>query len=253
MLGHNRSSGQGSVQTRRASDYPRLSAPAVLLTEEGCPQYRLKRLLDVLVAGTALVVAVPLMLVIGAVLMFDSGWPVLFRPQRLGRGGRLFTMYKFRSMVPDAAARLEALSHLNVGVGMIKIPDDPRVTRVGSWLRRYSMDELPQLWNILRGDMSIVGPRPHDPTDIVPEELQHRVRLAVRPGLTGLWQVSARTDPSLEARVRYDLDYLESACLGLDLNIMFRTLGVVVRGNGGRVHMTLTTGAEVTSAVFGGD
>ncbi len=125
--------------------------------------------------------------------------------------------------------------HLNVADGMVKIPDDPRVTRVGRGLRRFSFDEIPNLWNVLRGEMSMVGPRPHEPHDISPDEPVHRMRLLMRPGITGLWQVTARNHPSLAVRIYYDLAYIVRWSLWLDLQILLRTLPVVIRGGGGAV------------------
>jgi lipopolysaccharide/colanic/teichoic acid biosynthesis glycosyltransferase len=144
-------------------------------------------------------------------------------------------MLKFRTMVVDAEERLAEIAHLNVATGMVKIPDDPRVTRVGRWLRRYSLDELPQLYNVLVGHMSLIGPRPHDVSEHVPTTADHHLRLAMRPGLTGLWQVTARSDPRLETRVHYDLEYVTGWSLLLDAKILARTIPAVMLAKGGRI------------------
>jgi hypothetical protein len=145
-------------------------------------------------------------------------------------------MYKFRTMVKDAEERLHEVAHLNVAEGMTKIPDDPRVTRMGKWLRRFSLDELPQLVNVVAGHMSLVGPRPHDKHELPDDRVEHDPRLSMRPGLTGLWQVNARTDPSIARRVHYDLEYVDHWSLTLDLRILAKTIPAVVLGNGGKVE-----------------
>jgi lipopolysaccharide/colanic/teichoic acid biosynthesis glycosyltransferase len=177
------------------------------------------------------------MLAIAAAIYIDSPGPVLFRATRVGRHGRLFAMYKFRTMVKDAEARLLELAHLNLAEGMTKIPDDPRVTRVGRWLRRFSLDELPQIANIVAGQMSLVGPRPHDRHELPENGLAHDQRLSVRPGLTGLWQVSARSDPDIASRVHYDLQYVSRWSLGLDARILAKTIPAIVLGKGGSVQV----------------
>lgn len=195
----------------------------------------LKRWLDVSLGIAIGVVALPVMIVIAVAILVDSPGPVLFCPTRVGRRGRQFSMYKFRTMVKDAHERLDELAHLNVADGMVKIPDDPRVTRIGKWLRRFSLDELPQIYNIIAGHMSLVGPRPHDKHELPEHSLEHELRLSVRPGLTGLWQINARSDPSLASRVRYDLLYVSGWSLMLDATILARTVPVVIRGKGGSV------------------
>jgi lipopolysaccharide/colanic/teichoic acid biosynthesis glycosyltransferase len=176
------------------------------------------------------------MLLIATAIRLDSPGPALFRAKRIGRNGKLFCMYKFRTMVHGAEDRLHEFAHLNLASGMVKIPDDPRVTRMGKWLRRFSLDELPQLYNVILGHMSMVGPRPHDVGDLPAHELEHDPRLVVRPGLTGLWQVSARSDPNLDSRVRLDLHYLNRWSLLLDAKILAKTIPAVVLGNGGKIH-----------------
>jgi lipopolysaccharide/colanic/teichoic acid biosynthesis glycosyltransferase len=210
------------------------SAPSRL--QRGGLPLTIKRGLDVLLGVTIGVLAVPLMLAIAAAIYVDSPGPVLFRATRVGRHGRPFSMYKFRTMVKDAEERLEELAHLNLAQGMIKIPDDPRVTRVGKWLRRFSLDELPQIANIVVGHMSLVGPRPHDKHELPTHGLEQDPRLSVRPGLTGLWQVTARSKPDIASRVHYDLHYVNRWSLLLDAKILAKTVPAVLRGNGGQVQ-----------------
>jgi exopolysaccharide biosynthesis polyprenyl glycosylphosphotransferase len=192
-----------------------------------------KAVVDRVGAAALLVLSVPLLLVVAGWIRLDSPGPVLFRQVRVGKDGQEFAMYKFRTMYLDAEARLAELRHLNEQDGVLfKIRNDPRVTRVGRWLRRLSLDELPQLVNVLRGQMSLVGPRPPLPEEVAgyPDDA-HR-RLAVRPGMTGLWQVSGRSDLSWDEAVRLDLRYVENWSLSLDLVIMLRTLAAVCRTSG---------------------
>ncbi|MBO0730408.1 MAG: sugar transferase, partial [Acidimicrobiaceae bacterium] len=168
-------------------------------------------------------------------ILVETGRPALFTPRRLGRGGMPFTLYKLRTMTRDAEAQLEVVATKNVGEGMVKIAHDPRVTAVGRWLRRFSLDELPQLWNVVRGEMSLVGPRPHDAAEIVADTPEHEERLSVKPGLTGLWQIRARADPSLASRVYWDLRYVAGCSLSLDLRILWETVPAVLGGLGGGV------------------
>jgi exopolysaccharide biosynthesis polyprenyl glycosylphosphotransferase len=198
------------------------------------PSLLIKRGVDIAAAGLALLLLSPLIALIALAIKADSPGPVFFRQQRVGLGGRLFTMWKFRSMAADAEARELELAHLNIyGNGTFKLRDDPRVTRVGRWLRRTSMDELPQLLNVLWGDMSLVGPRPALVNDIDRYEPHHFERLTVVPGITGPWQVSGRnliTD--FETIVKMERDYIGKWSLLLDLKILLRTVGVVLRGEG---------------------
>lgn len=196
----------------------------------------LKRGVDMLVAAVILATVIPLLALLAIAIWAETGTPVLFRAQRLGRGGRPFAMYKLRSMVPGSDGALDGLMSSNLAEGMVKIADDPRVTPLGRLLRRFSLDELPQLWNVLRGDMSLVGPRPHELGEVSLQDKVHARRLTVRPGLTGLWQVKARTNPSLAVRVHYDLEYIARWSLRLDLYIALETIPVVLRGNGGQIH-----------------
>jgi exopolysaccharide biosynthesis polyprenyl glycosylphosphotransferase len=183
-----------------------------------------KGLLDRVVAGLALLLLAPLLLVIALLVHRTDGGPVLFRQDRVGVGGRTFTMLKFRTMVVDAETRLDQLRGGNLSDGLLfKLRADPRVTPVGRWLRRLSLDELPQLVNVLTGDMSLVGPRPPLPSEVARYDSSVSRRLLVKPGLTGLWQISGRSDLSWEESVRLDLRYVENWSLALDLLIVWKT------------------------------
>ncbi len=168
-----------------------------------------------------------------AVKLGDGG-PVLYRQIRVGREGKLFSCFKFRSMVPDAHLRVRELQQHNEGSGVLfkMSGDPPRITRVGRFLRRYSLDELPQLFNVLRGEMSLIGPRPALPDQVARYDEDMRRRLQVRPGLTGLWQVSGRSDLSWEDTVRLDLYYVDNWSMLQDLSILGRTLHAVIIGRG---------------------
>jgi exopolysaccharide biosynthesis polyprenyl glycosylphosphotransferase len=192
-----------------------------------------KELFDRLGALLLLVLFGPVVLGVALCVRITSRGPVLFRQVRVGRDGREFRIFKFRSMYVDAEARLAELKHLNEHDGVLfKIRDDPRVTPVGRWLRRFSLDELPQLLNVLAGQMSLVGPRPPLPQEVAAYADDVRRRLAVKPGMTGLWQVSGRSDLPWEEAVRLDLRYVENWSLSLDLVILLRTMTAVVRSSG---------------------
>lgn len=194
----------------------------------------LKRAIDIVVGAGACLIAIPLSMVIAALIKLDSKGPVIFAADRVGEGGRVFRLYKFRSMVPDAHEQLDQLTHLNQGGKyMIKIADDPRVTQVGGFLRKYSLDEIPQLWNVLRGDMSLVGPRPQAPGEVALYDDYQRRRLSVPAGITGWWQVTARDDPRFEVWAEKDLEYIDNWSIRLDLTIIFRTIGVILKGRDG--------------------
>lgn len=193
----------------------------------------LKRLLDLAFSAVALVLCFPLLLIFALWVKLDSNGPVLYRSGRAGKKGRLFTCYKLRTMVANADALKHSLRCRNERQGpFFKIADDPRVTRAGRFLRRYSLDELPQLWNVLMGDMSLVGPRPHPVDDYEKYSLDDLRRLEVKPGITGLWQVTARTDPSFQTSMELDICYIETWSLRLDLSVLLRTVLVVVAGQG---------------------
>ncbi|HEX6489365.1 MAG TPA: sugar transferase [Candidatus Dormibacteraeota bacterium] len=192
-----------------------------------------KRGIDVAIALVGLLLAAPVLLLVAIAIKVDSPGPVLYRGRRLGRGGKHFTMHKLRTMHVGAHDRLAEIIHLNVGEGMVKIPDDPRQTAVGRLLRRLSIDEVPQLWDVLRGEMSLVGPRPHVPGELNEDDPLLMARLVMRPGMTGLWQVSARTHPALERRVQCDLDYINRWSLVHDFTLLARTVPAVLRADGG--------------------
>jgi len=192
-----------------------------------------KRLLDVVVAAGGLLVLSPLLLLIALAIKLDSPGPVLYRQVRLGRHRAPFQVLKFRSMRVGADRELDRLLDRNEVDGPIfKMRNDPRITRVGRWLRRASLDELPQLWNVLRGEMSLVGPRPPIPSEVERYEEWHKKRLEVQPGMTGLWQVSGRSRLSFDEMVTLDIYYIENWSLALDLRILFRTIPAVVTGGG---------------------
>jgi exopolysaccharide biosynthesis polyprenyl glycosylphosphotransferase len=200
-----------------------------------CGKALLKRILDLAVAAGALVITLPVWLVVALAILLDSPGPVLFRQERVGKDGQPFAMLKFRTMVADAEERLPDISHLNEAEGhFFKMADDPRVTRIGRTLRRWSVDELPQLLNVLRGDMSMVGPRPPLPHEVAAYEAWHLRRLRVRPGVTGVWQVSGRSDVPFDEAVRLDLFYIENWSLGYDLYLLGRTVGAVLSRRGAR-------------------
>jgi exopolysaccharide biosynthesis polyprenyl glycosylphosphotransferase len=193
----------------------------------------LKRATDLVLTGLGLVVISPLLLAIAAAVKLGDGGPVIFRQTRVGLDGRNFTMLKFRSMHIDAEQRLADLRAANPGIGMMfKMENDPRITRVGRFLRKYSLDELPQLFNVLMGSMSLVGPRPPLLSEVDAYEDHARRRLLVTPGLTGLWQVSGRSLLSWEETVRLDLRYVENWTLSLDLLILWKTFFAVVAKRG---------------------
>jgi Undecaprenyl-phosphate galactose phosphotransferase WbaP len=211
-----------------------VEAPAGLL----CLEFpRAKRIADIVVASILLLLALPLGVLIALLILLESGRPVFFGHARIGRGGRRFRLWKFRSMTLDGddvlREHLERRPERAVEwLHFHKLKDDPRVTRVGRFLRKRSLDELPQLWNVLRGDMSMVGPRP-----IVDDEVQKYSRAfplytRVLPGLTGLWQVSGRTETGYRRRVELDTAYIRNWTLRLDLQILIRTVSVVLNGHG---------------------
>ncbi len=193
----------------------------------------LKRGLDIVMSVVALTALLPAMIVIAIVIKLDSPGPVFYLSERLGKKGRLFRCIKFRSMVCDAENQRRDLAQLNERDGILfKISNDPRITKVGRILRKYSLDELPQFFNVLKGEMSIVGPRPPVGSEVMQYELHHLRRLSATPGITGLWQVQARQDPSFDNYISLDLAYIENWSIWLDLKIMLRTIEVVLAGTG---------------------
>jgi exopolysaccharide biosynthesis polyprenyl glycosylphosphotransferase len=206
-----------------------------------------KRASDIVISFVAVVLLAPVWLVLSILVKRDSSGPVLFRQERVGMDGRIFLCYKFRTMHADAddtvhraayRKNIEGVEDANAGNDHApvfgKVKDDPRVTRTGRWLRRSSLDELPQLLNVLKGDMSIVGPRPPIPYEVEEYDIWHRKRLDMKPGITGLWQVSGRNRLTFEEMVRTDLYYIENWSLWLDLKIVLLTLPAVWRGDGAR-------------------
>jgi len=210
-------------------------APMICLHAERLPLFDLllKRAVDITGAGLSLLALSPLLAAIAILIKLHSRGPVLYSAPRAGRKGRVFRCFKFRTMVSNADALKAQLQRKNFRSGPIfKITGDPRITKVGRWLRRYSLDELPQLWNVVRGEMSLVGPRPHPVAEFEAYELEHFGRLDVTPGMTGLWQVTARRDPSFEKSVELDREYIRSWNLGLDFRILLKTVAAVARGSG---------------------
>ncbi len=194
---------------------------------------RWKRVMDVLLAGAALLVLAPVFAVLAVLVKVDSPGPAIFRQRRVGRGGIEFTCLKFRSMYVDAEERLAALAHLNEARGHVfKMRDDPRRTRIGKVLRKTSLDELPQFWNVLRGDMTLVGPRPPLVTEVERYESRERQRLRGTPGITGLWQVSARERHDFEEMLELDLAYLESISFARDCRLLLATIPAVLGARG---------------------
>lgn len=193
----------------------------------------LKRVMDILLSSLMLLLLSPVMITIAVLVCCGSRGPVFYRAQRVGRKGRLFTCFKFRTMVADADRRREEVAHMNERDSVLfKVSNDPRITPLGARLRKYSLDELPQLWNVLKGDMSLVGPRPPMAAEVQQYDLNHLKRLDVLPGMTGLWQVEARQDPSFDNYISLDTAYVENWNLMLDLRILARTMGVVFAGTG---------------------
>jgi exopolysaccharide biosynthesis polyprenyl glycosylphosphotransferase len=193
----------------------------------------IKRLVDISVAAVGLVVGLPLLVLISIAVLADSGWPVFFRQERVGLHGRRFRLVKFRTMVTDAEARRADLLHLNeVNGRAFKVTNDPRTTALGRILRRTSLDELPQLWNVLLGEMSMVGPRPPMPSEVDEYDPWHRRRLSMKPGITGLWQVAARREADFDRWVEMDLQYIDHWSLLLDTKIALRTLPAMLRAEG---------------------
>ncbi len=209
--------------------------PVVVLHREHLPSASLflKRLLDVAGAAFGLALIGPLMAIVALLIRLDSPGPAVYSAERIGAKGRRFRCHKFRSMVTNAEHLKQELRARNQRHGpTFKIDDDPRITRIGRFIRRYSLDELPQLWNVLRGEMSLVGPRPHPADDVNRYELQHFRRLDVKPGITGLWQITARGCPSFELNMHLDLTYIENWSLLLDLRILAGTVRVLFSPEG---------------------
>jgi lipopolysaccharide/colanic/teichoic acid biosynthesis glycosyltransferase len=193
-----------------------------------------KRMLDVIASALFLTIFSPLYLIIAILVRLEDGGPAIFTQIRVGRFGQTFRMYKFRSMRPDAEgllAQVIAQNQHKEGV-TFKIKDDPRLTRVGKWLRKVSFDELPQVWNVLKGDMSLVGPRPPLPREVARYSLADRRRLLVKPGITCFWQIGGRSEIDFSGQVQLDVQYIEARSFWTDLVILLKTLPAVAEGKG---------------------
>ena len=218
--------------TESFNGIPLIAVRAPALKAEGWSS-RVKRALDVVFSLGLLLIGSPILAVVAAAILLESRGPVLYRQPRVGRNGQPFTLLKFRSMIVGAESRHASMRDKNEVEGPIfKMRRDPRTTRVGRVIRRLSLDELPQLWNVMRGDMSLVGPRPPMPSEVVEYQEWHRRRLDVAPGMTGLWQVSGRSKLTFDEMVMLDLFYAENWSLFLDLKILLRTVPTVLRGTG---------------------
>jgi exopolysaccharide biosynthesis polyprenyl glycosylphosphotransferase len=233
------------VRTRVAVDFfPHINSEVYLerlaftplLTFSAAPhdEIRLlvKRVIDCVVAAAALVVLAPFMLIVALAIRLTSPGAVVFRQVRCGLNGRQFVFYKFRSMCQNADSMFEAVAHLSVRSTATKIPDDPRLTPIGRYLRKFSIDEWPQLWNVLRGDMSLVGPRPAVPEEVEQYQRWQRRRLRMRPGLTCLWALAGRDSVDFETWMRMDMQYIDNWSLGLDWKILLLTIPKVLSGKG---------------------
>ena len=217
-------------EAERIGDLPVICLHAERLPAAGL---LLKRLVDIAGSGFALGLLWPLLAVISGLIKLDSPGPALYCAARAGRKGRPFLCYKFRTMICNADELKKSLRQNNQRSGpFFKIADDPRITRLGRFLRRYSLDELPQLWNVLQGEMSLVGPRPHPLDEFGAYEVRHLARLDVTPGMTGLWQVTARRDPSFERGMELDREYIRTWSLTSDIRILLKTASIVLHGSG---------------------
>jgi exopolysaccharide biosynthesis polyprenyl glycosylphosphotransferase len=194
----------------------------------------IKRFLDIILSAAALIVLSPLFLLVAFFIKLEDHGPVFFAQRRVGKWGREFKMYKFRSMCVDAEQRLQALLAKNRHITGVtfKTKDDPRITSIGRWLRKFSIDEFPQFYNVLKGDMSLVGPRPPVPREVAMYTPADRRRLEVTPGLTCFWQIGGRAEIDFPEQVRLDLQYIESQSFWLDLKILLRTVPAVLLGRG---------------------
>ncbi len=210
--------------------------PTPMLTFSATPTDEIKllakRIVDFSVAAVALLVASPVLVVAAVLIRLTSPGKVIFRQRRCGLNGRKFVVYKFRSMVENAEALKQQYAHLNVKKLNFKIPKDPRLTPVGRWLRKFSIDELPQLWNVLKGDMSLVGPRPATPDEVENYAGWQRRRLRMRPGLTCIWAVEGRDRLDVETVMKMDMEYIDNWSLSLDSRILLRTIPLVLLGRG---------------------
>ena len=199
----------------------------------GRPVYHtVKRVIDILASAFGLIILSPLFLFLIIRIRHEDGGPAFYSQERIGKDGKPFKMWKFRSMVVNADQMIDQLEDQNEIEGaMFKIKDDPRITKIGHIIRKYSLDELPQLWNVLIGDMSLVGPRPPLPSEVEEYTDYDKQRLLVMPGCTGLWQVTKRNDADFDEMVELDLEYINKSSLWFDFNILLKTVGVVIHPN----------------------
>ena len=194
--------------------------------------HTVKRGFDILASGVALVLLSPLFGILTVKIKKEDGGPAFYSQTRIGKNGKPFKMWKFRSMIVNADKMVKQLEEQNeIDGAMFKIKDDPRVTKIGHVIRKYSLDELPQLWNVLKGDMSLVGPRPPLPMEVADYTDYDKLRLTVTPGCTGLWQVTKRNDADFDEMVELDLEYINKSSLWFDFNILLKTVGVVIHPN----------------------
>lgn len=226
-------SSDGGVHNAREEEFEGLLVRSLVHDGQREAGLVVKRLIDVVGAAVGLVILSPLLLATAIAIRLREGTPVIFRQTRVGLHGRPFTILKFRTMVPDAEEHLHDVAHLNEREGAaFKATNDPRVSPLGRRLRRTSIDELPQLWNVLVGEMSLVGPRPPLPSEVIEYDVWHRRRLSMKPGITGLWQVESRNEPSFDRWVELDLNYIDRWTLWLDLRILLRTMPNVIMARG---------------------
>ncbi len=220
-----------AISTGRVEELDGIAVISLVSGPDRALALGMKRVIDLAGGGLGLVLLSPLLLACAIAILLGDGRPVFFRQRRVGLHGRPFQVLKFRSMTRDAEARRGEVDDRNeVNGRAFKVTDDPRITQVGRWLRRTSFDELPQLWNVLRGEMSLVGPRPPLPDEVEQYDIWHRRRLSMKPGITGLWQVRARRDPDFDRWVAADLEYIDRWSLWLDLRILARTIPAALQG-----------------------
>jgi len=208
--------------------------PQIILSSPLSPGVAaIRHAIDFALALLLALLMLPIFAILALIIRLDSRGPILFKQYRVGKDGEVFWFYKFRSMVVDAEARRAALEAMNEASGpLFKMKKDPRITRCGRWMRKYSIDELPQLLNVLKGEMSLVGPRPALPQEVAQYDNFQRGRLAVKPGITGLWQVSGRSDLTFDQSVKLDIEYIVHQSLWLDFTILLRTFSAVIKGRG---------------------
>jgi lipopolysaccharide/colanic/teichoic acid biosynthesis glycosyltransferase len=224
---------EGSIRNAREEEFEGLLVRSLVHDGHREAGLVIKRLIDIVGAALGLVILSPILLVTAILIRTRDGSPVLFRQTRVGLHGRPFSIVKFRTMERGAERRLHEVAHLNERRGAaFKATNDPRMSPIGRRLRQLSLDELPQLWNVLKGEMSLVGPRPPLPSEVVEYDIWHRRRLSMKPGMTGLWQVESRHEPNFDRWVELDLSYIDRWTLWLDLSIMLRTMPSVLMARG---------------------